>query len=500
MEVRDDEKSLARGREDAPAGVRDARSAQFEIWHKRQRHDSRVEAHHFSPPRAPRAVSELRALRRGGSDVAVDAPRGGARGLRRAVRAALEGGRRRGVHGVAAQRRRVASSVVLAHPPRHRHPIDRRVSSPRRRPPCPSASAAVARPSASADVRAPAPPRDLPSEHFYCNNFREFARRIERARASVGEILARLGVDAARDAATRPDGVAATDEDDAFYVGVVGVLDDHLDAVDRLLDVHARAGDVVGGARAARGGDASSSRVGAGRRDGGGGGRGRDRGGLGFSDDAAARRPQDDFDVPADNADGPFAPPCPHGHADPSAYVPTPGVHPLREALDGLTYDAHPSHAAAPETATAPPPPTGDPSLPATFTYVDTEAALADLASHLDGVAEFAVDLEHHSYRSFRGFTCVIQVSTRERDFVVDALALRSKMRAHLARHFEDATKQKVMHGADMDVQWLQRDFGIYVVNMFDTGQAARVLELPSKGLGAFYLTDAGPRTTASAW
>lgn len=27
-----------------------------------------------------------------------------------------------------------------------------------------------------------------------------------------------------------------------------------------------------------------------------------------------------------------------------------------------------------------------------------------------------------------------------------------------------------------MDVGWLQRDFGIYVVNMFDTGQAARVL------------------------
>lgn len=31
--------------------------------------------------------------------------------------------------------------------------------------------------------------------------------------------------------------------------------------------------------------------------------------------------------------------------------------------------------------------------------------------------------------------------------------------------------------------RWLQRDFGIYVVNMFDTGQAARVLEFPGKGL-----------------
>ena len=33
-----------------------------------------------------------------------------------------------------------------------------------------------------------------------------------------------------------------------------------------------------------------------------------------------------------------------------------------------------------------------------------------------------------------------------------------------------------MFHGADKDIEWLQRDFGLYVVNMFDTGQAARVL------------------------
>lgn len=27
------------------------------------------------------------------------------------------------------------------------------------------------------------------------------------------------------------------------------------------------------------------------------------------------------------------------------------------------------------------------------------------------------------------------------------------------------------MHGADRDILWLQRDFGIYICNMFDTGQ-----------------------------
>ena len=34
-----------------------------------------------------------------------------------------------------------------------------------------------------------------------------------------------------------------------------------------------------------------------------------------------------------------------------------------------------------------------------------------------------------------------------------------------------------------MDIGWLQRDFGIYVVNMFDTGQAARVLNFEKYSL-----------------
>lgn len=34
----------------------------------------------------------------------------------------------------------------------------------------------------------------------------------------------------------------------------------------------------------------------------------------------------------------------------------------------------------------------------------------------------------------------------------------------------------QVFHGADSDIAWLQRDFGIYVVNMFDTYKAMRVL------------------------
>ena len=47
----------------------------------------------------------------------------------------------------------------------------------------------------------------------------------------------------------------------------------------------------------------------------------------------------------------------------------------------------------------------------------------------------------------------------------------------------------KVFHGADKDIEWLQRDFGLYVVNMFDTGQASRVLQLARHSL-AFLLKE----------
>ena len=45
----------------------------------------------------------------------------------------------------------------------------------------------------------------------------------------------------------------------------------------------------------------------------------------------------------------------------------------------------------------------------------------------------------------------------------------------------------QVLHGADSDIVWLQRDFGLYIVNMFDTGQASRVLALPRFSLAFLY-------------
>ncbi|XP_064599429.1 exosome complex component 10-like [Liolophura sinensis] len=107
--------------------------------------------------------------------------------------------------------------------------------------------------------------------------------------------------------------------------------------------------------------------------------------------------------------------------------------------------------------------------------FVQTASELAEMVDYLKTEKEIAVDLEHHSYRTFQGFTCLLQLSSRTRDYLVDALELRADMYI-LNEVLTDPAIVKVFHGADSDIEWLQRDFGLYVVNMFDTGQAARVL------------------------
>lgn len=38
------------------------------------------------------------------------------------------------------------------------------------------------------------------------------------------------------------------------------------------------------------------------------------------------------------------------------------------------------------------------------------------------------VVLQAHSYRTYQGFTCLIQISTRDHDYIIDALALREHL------------------------------------------------------------------------
>ncbi|XP_010440775.1 PREDICTED: protein RRP6-like 2 [Camelina sativa] len=117
------------------------------------------------------------------------------------------------------------------------------------------------------------------------------------------------------------------------------------------------------------------------------------------------------------------------------------------------------------------------------FKFVQDVKDLKELVAKLRSVEEFAVDLEHNQYRSFQGLTCLMQISTRTEDYIVDTFKLRIHIGPYLREIFKDPKKKKVMHGADRDIIWLQRDFGIYVCNLFDTGQASRVLNLERNSL-----------------
>jgi exosome complex exonuclease RRP6 len=63
------------------------------------------------------------------------------------------------------------------------------------------------------------------------------------------------------------------------------------------------------------------------------------------------------------------------------------------------------------------------------FTWVDTPQQLDSMVEKLKLAQELAVDLEYHSTRSFTGFLCLMQISTRDEDFVVDVIRLRKEVR-----------------------------------------------------------------------
>ena len=77
-------------------------------------------------------------------------------------------------------------------------------------------------------------------------------------------------------------------------------------------------------------------------------------------------------------------------------------------------------------------------------TWVATIDAFQSMLSKLKQATELAVDLEHHSYRSYSGFLCLMQISDREEDWIVDLLALRNEVET-LNEVFTDPDIVKVL-------------------------------------------------------
>ena len=125
-------------------------------------------------------------------------------------------------------------------------------------------------------------------------------------------------------------------------------------------------------------------------------------------------------------------------------------------------------------------------------TWVDTKDTFQSMLSKLRKATEIAVDLEHHGYRSYSGFLCLMQISDREEDWIIDLLAVRDEVES-INEVFTNPAIVKVLfylypsfltsnclfqvfHGAESDIVWLQQDFNIYIVNLFDTFHASKLL------------------------
>jgi ribonuclease D len=128
------------------------------------------------------------------------------------------------------------------------------------------------------------------------------------------------------------------------------------------------------------------------------------------------------------------------------------------------------------------------PNLPSAR-IIDTPTALDDLIHQLQNVSLVAFDTESNSLHAYRERVCLIQVSTRDEDYILDPLAVDVQP---LEVIFADATIEKVFHAAEYDLMCLKRDYGFVFRNLFDTMMAARICGQPAFGLSALLQEHAG--------
>ncbi|GIL58852.1 hypothetical protein Vafri_13816 [Volvox africanus] len=151
------------------------------------------------------------------------------------------------------------------------------------------------------------------------------------------------------------------------------------------------------------------------------------------------------------------------------------------------------------------PPPAGGPadvtpthgSLPGfQIHWISNPKQLYSLGQRLRRVPQVGLDTESTPLLCYHGLVCLIQLSVWDGGgdggrgggsssngsdgdegtvWLIDALALHDHVGPALGALMSDPRVVKVIHGGGNDVVWLQRDFRMYLVNVFDTEKASQV-------------------------
>ena len=120
------------------------------------------------------------------------------------------------------------------------------------------------------------------------------------------------------------------------------------------------------------------------------------------------------------------------------------------------------------------------PKMPAPI-VVESEESFNRMMTDLTKQPAIAVDTESNSLHAYQERVCLIQISTREQDYLVDTLAIRSL--EPLGEIFSNSAIQKVFHAGDYDLTCLKRDYAFTFANYFDTSIAAAAVGEENLGL-----------------
>jgi ribonuclease D len=123
----------------------------------------------------------------------------------------------------------------------------------------------------------------------------------------------------------------------------------------------------------------------------------------------------------------------------------------------------------------------GDAGRLTPFTLVESSENFQRMLEILMPASRLAIDIEADSLYHYFEKVCLIQISTDQRTFVVDPLAVRDL--DALGSLMSDPNIEKVFHAANYDLFCLKRGYGFSFENIFDTHIAAQFVGFEQLGL-----------------
>jgi ribonuclease D len=115
--------------------------------------------------------------------------------------------------------------------------------------------------------------------------------------------------------------------------------------------------------------------------------------------------------------------------------------------------------------------------------YLDKPESVDRFLNEIADVKEIALDTEGASFHRFLDRIYLLQISTRDRNAIIDPLPIGSPSK--LGDLLQSKGVEVVFHDADYDLRLLHQDYGWHVTNIFDTRIASQLLGIKSFGLAA---------------